>query len=247
MGYLVINGHWSRVPFSTWNFLEHNQNSFLGSSWDLYDTIKFSGFQRSPKKSLNRHSIGLRKVSSFRSEFMYSLKSPCFVSFEIITFNPVTYKRLQSRINGGFLRNGFLDLAEIFHAQIYARCSPFLLKRLSCTITFFDRMLPKKKAWESKQFLSKNFQLCADFQGFLISAKLNQPLLRKRRLFWTGIVYSELDWMYSVHPIKIYQWCGVRLDSYLGCPLRIPYTLYSCKVKPKQHSIQTAIDASSWE
>ena len=77
MGYLVINGHWSRVPFSTWNFLEHNQNSFLGSSWDLYGTIKISGFQGSPKKSLNRHSIGLRKVSSFISVFMYSLKAGC--------------------------------------------------------------------------------------------------------------------------------------------------------------------------
>ena len=77
MGYLVINGHRSRVPFSTWNFLEHNQNSILGSSWDLYGTIKFSGFQGYPKKSLNRHSIGLRKVSSFRAELMYSLNAGC--------------------------------------------------------------------------------------------------------------------------------------------------------------------------
>ena len=81
MRYLAINGHRSKVPFSTWNFLEHNQNSFLGSSWDLYGTIKISGFQGSPKKSLYRHSIvGLKKVSSFRAELMYSLKSGCIAN-----------------------------------------------------------------------------------------------------------------------------------------------------------------------
>ena len=64
MRYLAINGHRSKVPFSTWNFLEHHQNSFLGPSWDLYGAIKISGFQSSPKKSLNRHYIG--RASKFR-------------------------------------------------------------------------------------------------------------------------------------------------------------------------------------
>ena len=72
MGYLVINGHRSKVPFFAWKVLEHYQNSFLGSSWDPYGAIKMSGFQGSPKKSLNSHSIGLRKVSSFISEFRES-------------------------------------------------------------------------------------------------------------------------------------------------------------------------------
>ena len=64
MRYLAINGHRSKVPFSTWNFLEHHQNSFLGPSWDLYGAIKISGFQSSPKKLLNRHYIG--RASKFR-------------------------------------------------------------------------------------------------------------------------------------------------------------------------------------
>ena len=64
MRYLAINGHRSKVPFSTWNLLEHHQNSFLGPSWDLYGAIKISGFQSSPKKSLNRHYIG--RASKFR-------------------------------------------------------------------------------------------------------------------------------------------------------------------------------------
>ena len=66
MGYLVINGHRSKVPLSTWGVLELHQNSFLGSSWDLYGAIKRTGPPRSGKFSLNRHSIGLRKVLSSR-------------------------------------------------------------------------------------------------------------------------------------------------------------------------------------
>ena len=68
MGYLVINGHRSKVPLSTWGVLELHQNSFLGSSWDLYGAIKRTGPPRSGKFSLNRHSIGLRKVLSSRPE-----------------------------------------------------------------------------------------------------------------------------------------------------------------------------------
>ena len=74
MRHLVINGHRSKVPFSTWGVLELHQNSFLGSSWDLYGAIKRTGPSRSGKFSLNRHSIGLRKVSSFKAEFIISSK-----------------------------------------------------------------------------------------------------------------------------------------------------------------------------
>ena len=41
------------------------------------------------------------------------------------TFNPVRNKRFQLRINGVFLRNGLIDLAEILHAQISAQGSTF--------------------------------------------------------------------------------------------------------------------------
>ena len=68
MGYLVINGHRSKVPLSTWGVLELHQNSFLGSSWDLYGAIKRTGPPRSGNFSLNRHSIGHRKVLSSRPE-----------------------------------------------------------------------------------------------------------------------------------------------------------------------------------
>ena len=82
-----------------------------------------------------------------------------------ITFNPVRNKRFQLRINGRFLRNGLIDWAEILHAQISARCSAFLLKKLSCIITFFDRLL-QKKAWESKKFLAKIFDFVQIFRAF---------------------------------------------------------------------------------
>ena len=68
MGYLVINAHRSKIPFSTWWVLELHQNSFLGSSWDLYGAIKRTGPSRSGKFSLNGYSIGLRKVLSSRPE-----------------------------------------------------------------------------------------------------------------------------------------------------------------------------------
>ena len=68
MGQFAINGHRSKVPLSTWGVLELHQNSFLGSSWDLYGAIKRTGPPRSGKFSLNRHSIGLRKVLSSRPE-----------------------------------------------------------------------------------------------------------------------------------------------------------------------------------
>ena len=38
-----------------------------------------------------------------------------------------------------FLRNGLIDLAEILHAQISARCSTFLMKKIFCIITFCDK------------------------------------------------------------------------------------------------------------
>ena len=68
MGQFAINGHRSKVPLSTWGVLELHQNSFLGSSWDLYGAIKRTGPPRSGKFSLNRHSIGLKKVLSSRPE-----------------------------------------------------------------------------------------------------------------------------------------------------------------------------------
>ena len=68
MGYLVINGHRSKVPFFVIHVCERHQNSFLSTFWDQYGAIKRTGPARSGKFSLNRHSIGLRKVFSSRPE-----------------------------------------------------------------------------------------------------------------------------------------------------------------------------------
>ena len=98
MGQFAINGHRSKVPLSTWGVLELHQNSFLGSSWDLYGAIKRTGPPRSGKFSLNRHSIGLRKVLSSRPEpgsnVQYMLFNiimwPCF--FDSDTFDIIKLK-----------------------------------------------------------------------------------------------------------------------------------------------------------
>ena len=68
----------------------------------------------------------------------------------------------------------------------------FFAKKAFLYHDIFWQVVAKKSLGEQK-FFSKIFHFCADFQGFLISAKSNQPLLRKRRLFRTGGVYSELD------------------------------------------------------
>ena len=101
------------------------------------------------------------------------------------TFNPARNKRFQLRINGGFLRNGLIDLAEILHAQISARCSAFLPKKLSCIMTFFDRLL-QKKAWESKNFFAKFFTFVQIFRAFQ-----SQP--NRTSCCWENAVYSELE------------------------------------------------------
>ena len=67
MDKLAINGHISKVSFSTWGVLELHQNLFLGSFWDLYGAIKRTGPSRSGKFSLNRHSIGLSKIFEFQT------------------------------------------------------------------------------------------------------------------------------------------------------------------------------------
>ena len=114
------------------------------------------------------------------------------------TFNPVRNKRLQLRINGRFLRNGLIDLAEILHAQISARCSTFLLKKAFLYHSIFWQVVAKKSLGEQKIFC-KNFQLCADFQGFLILAKSNQLLLRKHRLFRSGLIVLCFSQFFRTH------------------------------------------------
>ena len=68
MDKMAINGHRSKGTFSAMHVCERHQNSFLNTFWDQYGAIKRTGPSRSGKFSLNRHSIGLRKVLSSRPE-----------------------------------------------------------------------------------------------------------------------------------------------------------------------------------
>ena len=68
MDKMAINGHRSKGTFSAMHVCERHQNSFLSTFWDQYGAIKRTGPARSGKFSLNRHSIGLRKVLSSRPE-----------------------------------------------------------------------------------------------------------------------------------------------------------------------------------
>ena len=110
MGQFAINGHRSKVPLSTWGVLELHQNSFLGSSWDLYGAIKSTGPSRSGKFSLNRHS-GLRKVLSSRPESGPNVECILYTSIFILWhFRVHEVITLPFLIGEGHHRAGYIAL-----------------------------------------------------------------------------------------------------------------------------------------